>query len=97
MNLLLALILTAIVWIVVHGAWARGAGLTAAWKRIGKAFLRLIRDRREMALFALWEIVAIAALALVLAVFGPRVGIFALLGAVGLFAIWATRPPTKRR
>ena len=86
-------------WIVVHGAWARGAGLAVAnaWKRIGKAFLRLLRDRREMALFALWEIVAVAALALVLAVLGPRVGIFALLGPVGLFAIWATRPPTKRR
>jgi phosphotransferase system glucose/maltose/N-acetylglucosamine-specific IIC component len=67
------------------------------WPPITKALRGLLADRKELALFALFEAVAIGAFALALMVFGLQVSAVLLLACVGLFAIWALKPPAKRR
>ncbi len=62
-----------------------------------KALRGLLTDHKELILFALFEAVAIAAFVLVLMIFGLQVSAVLLLGSVALFAIWATKPPAKRR
>jgi hypothetical protein len=64
---------------------------------ISNALLGLLKDRKELALYALFVLVEVALTAIVLTVFGPRVGIYVILASVLLFAFWATRPPAKRR
>jgi hypothetical protein len=64
---------------------------------IAKALLGLMKDRKELVLFALFVLVEVLLTAVVLAVFGPRVGVFVIIASVLLFAAWATRPPAKRR
>jgi hypothetical protein len=67
-----------------------------AWKNIGKAFGRLVRNGRELLLFALFEIVAVNLAALIFLTFGIKAGAFVLVGAVCLFALWALPPAAKR-
>src|SRR5262245_37835560 len=67
-----------------------------AFKNIGKAFVRLIGNGRELLLFALFEVAAIALTALIFLVFGIPAGAFVLIGAVGLFALLAMPPAEKR-
>jgi len=64
---------------------------------IVKALLGLLRDRKELVLFALFLLVEIVLVAVILMVFGPREGFYVLIASVALFAVWATRPPAKRR
>ena len=56
-----------------------------------------MKDRKELALFALFVLVEVCLAAIVLAVFGPRVGVLMIVASVILFGFWATRPPAKRR
>lgn len=74
-------------------------GLVAILQRppIAKAWRGLLGDRKELLLFAVFEVVAIAAWVLVLMAFGLKAGIYVLLGGVSLFALWATKPPAKPR
>ena len=64
---------------------------------ITKALLGLLRDRKELVLFAVFVLAEIAAVAMVLAVLGPRVGFFLIIASLALFVIWATKPPASRR
>ena len=64
---------------------------------IAKLLLGFMKDRKELALFALFVVVEVCLAAIVLALFGPRVGVFVIVASVALFAIWATRPLAKRR
>jgi hypothetical protein len=66
-----------------------------AASEIGKAFIKLIRNGKELALFALFEAAAIGACALSLAAFGPRVSVIALLICVALLILFAWKPPPK--
>jgi hypothetical protein len=64
---------------------------------IAKALLGLLKDRKELVLFALFVFVEVCLAAIVLALFGPRVGGFVIVAAVLLFAVWGMRPPAQRR
>jgi hypothetical protein len=57
----------------------------------------LWRNRKELALFAAFFLVEGALVAIVLAAVGPRVAFYVIIGSVALFAIWAMKPPAKRR
>jgi hypothetical protein len=71
--------------------------LPEAIGNVGKLFVKLLGDGKELALFALFELAAIAALALSLAAFGPQVSIIALLVCVALLLLFALKPPPKAR
>ena len=94
-------VFVALVAIVILLAAARGRvgyeNWLEAWKNIGKAFVRLLGDGRELVLFALFEVAAISAAALTFVIFGIPAGLYVLLGAVGLFAILAMKPPAQKR
>ena len=64
---------------------------------IAKAVLGLFKDRKELALFAVFVFVEICLTAILLSTFGPRVGGFMIVASVLLFAVWAMRPPAQRR
>lgn len=69
-----------------------------AQPEIRKALRGFIGDRRELALFALFEVAAIAAVALLLLLVGPQVGGIVLILAAGLLALWAVmKPPAQKR
>src|SRR5262249_42966135 len=94
----LFIVLVAIV--IIQAATWRRIGLVNwldAWKNIGKAFVRLLGDGKELVLFALFEVAAIAATALIFLVFGIPAGFYVLIGAVGLFAILVMKPPAQKR
>jgi len=74
-----------------------GLAAILSWPPITKSLLGLLKDRKELALFALFLLVEVSLAAIVLAVLGPRVGVFVILASVALFAIWAMKPPAKRR
>ena len=65
--------------------------------QIARLLLGLLKDRKELALFAVFLLVEIVLVAIVLAVVGPRVGFYVIIASVALFVIWAMRPPAKRR
>ncbi len=93
--ILMAVICTIVVTILSR---QRPARLRDAQRQLGKAFRALLRDRRELILFALVEVVAIAALALLLLAVGPGVSGIVLVAGAGILAIWAiTKPPATRR
>ena len=64
---------------------------------IAGALVGLLKDRKELALFAGFLLVEVVLVAVVLAAVGPRVGFYVILASVALFVIWAMRPPAKRR
>ena len=64
---------------------------------IAKALRAFIGDRKELALFAQFEIAAIGAVALLMLLAGPRVGGIVLILAVCLLALWAMKPPAQKR
>ena len=66
-----------------------------AFGNVGKLFVKLLGDGRELALFALFLVAAVGALALSLAAFGPKVSIVALLVCVALLMLFAWKPPPK--
>jgi hypothetical protein len=67
-------------------------------KLIGAAMRSLLKDRRELTLFAIVEIIAIAAVALLLAAFGPGVAGIVLIAGAALLAFWVLlKPPAARR
>jgi hypothetical protein len=67
-------------------------------KLIGAAMRNLLKDPRELTLFAIVEIIAIAAVALLLAAFGPGVAGIVLIVGAALLAFWVLRkPPAARR
>jgi hypothetical protein len=74
-----------------------GVGVLVLLPANRKALLGLLKDRKELARFALFEAVAIGAFALALIVFGLPASAVLLLACVGLFAIWAMKPPAKPR
>jgi hypothetical protein len=61
-----------------------------------RAVRGLLADRKELVLFALFEVVAIGATTLLLMAVGPQAAGFALLGFVALFFMWVMKPPAKR-
>ena len=65
--------------------------------QIAGALLGLLKDRKELALFAVFLLVEIFLVAAVLAVFGPNTGGAMMLASIALFAIWVMRPPAQRR
>jgi hypothetical protein len=65
-------------------------------KAIAKALRGLLADRRELALFAMFEAVAIGATALLLVAVGPLAAGVVLLGCAALFLVWVIRPPAQR-
>jgi hypothetical protein len=97
LKFLLVLVIGQILVMILTKRFVPGFNFLEAWKKIGKAFLGLLGNGKELALFAMFELVAIGASAVVLAIFGPRVGVFVLLASVCLFALWATKPPAKPR
>jgi sugar phosphate permease len=72
-------------------------GAILARPAIAKAFRGLLKDRNELALFAVFVFTEVGLTAIVLALFGPRVGFFVIVATVLLFAAWALRPPAQRR
>ncbi len=64
---------------------------------IARALLGLLKDHKELALFAVFLLVEVALVAVVLAVVGPRFAFYLILASVVLFVIWAMRPPAQRR
>src|SRR5262249_10120757 len=64
---------------------------------LGRALMNIFGNGRELALFALFEAAAVAAMALSLAAFGPRVSVIALLVCLALFILFAWKPPPKAR
>jgi hypothetical protein len=60
-----------------------------------KAFVKLLGNGKELALFATFQLAAISALALSLAAFGPQVSIIALLVCVALLLLFTLKPPPK--
>jgi len=91
---LLSISLVAALYAIVVAVLARRESA----KLIGAAMRNLLRDRRELALFAVFEIIAIAAVALLLAAFGPGVAGMVLIAGAVLLAFWVLRkPPAARR
>jgi hypothetical protein len=97
LKFLLVLVIGQILVAIITKRAKPGFKFLDAYKAIWKAFLGLLGNRKELALFALFELVAIAALAVVLAIFGPGIGVIILLASVCAFAFWATKPPAKPR
>jgi hypothetical protein len=64
---------------------------------IAKLLRSLLKDRKELSLFAAFVAVEVCLTAIVLEVFGPRVGVFVIVASVLLFAVWAMKPPAQRR
>lgn len=97
LKFLLVLVIGQILVAIITKRAKPGFRFLDAYRVIWKAFLGLIGNRKELALFALFEVVAIAGVAVGLAIFGPKVGGFLLLACVCLFCLWATKPPAKPR
>jgi hypothetical protein len=65
--------------------------------QMAKVLRGLLKDREELALFAMFLLVEVGLVAVVLATLGPRVGFYVILGSVASFVIWAMKPPAKPR
>lgn len=62
---------------------------------VGKSFIKLLGDGKELVLFAICLVVATGALAFSLAAFGPKVSVVILLVSVALLVLFAVKPPPK--
>ena len=95
------LVFATAIGIVVLAMWREGksvSDLPAAYREIGRALHGLLGDRRELALFALFEIMAIGAVALLIIAVGPRTsGTVLIVGAFLLILFVIMRPPAQKR
>jgi len=64
---------------------------------MNKLLRGLLASPKELALFAVFMLAAMSAATLFIIAVGPLAGFCVLIVAVGVFVIWAMRPPAKPR